>query len=334
LLVNDVTIEKLQECLANTGRGIHSLQDEIAGFLGFGRYNGKGDQERAFYLQTFEGGPYTVLRIGRPPVVIDNNAMSLYGAIQLTRIEDFPDLDKDGFIQRVSMVRSTTSELSQSGAAVNGYEELQEKIAELATPQACKCFTGVSDGGVALIRQTEADGQRLALLAEFGEGFIGWAKKMHGANARYALLLHLLDGGDGRCIPAATVERARILVYEYLLPNARDFFSIIPGTPLQRTRDVAGWILTHPCDRIVSSDIKASVRSCRSLSTKELNDALDPLVTGAWLRPETDFPSNRAWSVSPGLRQHFADRTDQERERRAEVRELIQNIGRRRRAAA
>jgi hypothetical protein len=157
---------------------------------------------------------------------------------------------------------------------------------------------------------------------------------MHGAHARYALLLHLLDGGGGFTIPAETVERARILVYAYLLPNARDLFGILPGAPLQRTRDIGGWILTSAPDRILASDLKASVRSCRNLSTRELNDALDPLVTGAWLRPETDFPSNRAWFVAQGVRQHFADRGEQERERRAEVRELIRAIGQQRRAAA
>jgi hypothetical protein len=87
LIVEDITIEKLQQCLGNTDRGLFYLRDEIAGLFEFGRYSkGNGAAERGFYLQSFEGGPYTVLRVGREPVFVSNNALTIYGAIQPERL--------------------------------------------------------------------------------------------------------------------------------------------------------------------------------------------------------------------------------------------------------
>jgi hypothetical protein len=50
LIVNDVTIEKLQLILAANPRGTIMLKDEVVGLLEFGRYSGNGGAaERAFY---------------------------------------------------------------------------------------------------------------------------------------------------------------------------------------------------------------------------------------------------------------------------------------------
>jgi hypothetical protein len=161
LTVQDITVEALQTCLAATDRGTLSFHDELAELLDFGRYSqGKGAAERSFYLQSFEGGRYTVIRMSRAPVIINNNALSIYGAIQLERLKEFPGLDKDGFIQRMSIVRSTATELARPDVIVDGHDELQEVIAELGRSPCCTFFFSDPEGE-ALIRQTEADGKRL-----------------------------------------------------------------------------------------------------------------------------------------------------------------------------
>ena len=86
-------------------------------------------------------------------------------------------------------------------------------------------------------------------------------------------------------------------------------------------------MLTKSIDRILASDLKAGVRCCRDLTTRQMADALDPLVTGGWLIPEEPYPSNRAWTVVPGLRQAFEERSVVEARRRAAVRDEIAKIG-------
>lgn len=89
----------------------------------FGRYGAaaaSGASERGFYLQGFEGRHYTVSRISRPSLLIEYNAITLYGGIQADRLKDFQGLEKDGLIQRMSIVRAEAAGLSRPDIIVKG----------------------------------------------------------------------------------------------------------------------------------------------------------------------------------------------------------------------
>jgi hypothetical protein len=63
------------------------------------------------------------------------------------------------------------------------------------------------------------------------------------------------------------------------------------------------------------------------MTTRQLNELLDPLVTGGWLTPE-DLPQvNRAWTLDPDVRAAFAAQAEAEGRRRKEVHALIRSIG-------
>ena len=57
---------------------------------------------------------------------------------------------------------------------------------------------------------------------------------------------------------------------------------------------------------------------------------LDPLITGGWLVPETEYPNNRAWLFNPAIRTLFAERMVAERERRTTIREHLAQMSSRR----
>jgi hypothetical protein len=327
LIVEDVTPEKLQTILAASERGTFMLRDEMAGLLEFGRYTqGRGASERAFYLQAYEGGHYTVSRLNRDSIHIEVNGVTLYGSIQPDRLADFPDLSKDGLLQRINMVRASQVETSRGDVAVAGLDAISSCIDEL-TRMSWHEYDATIEGS-ALIRETERLGRQLATVLDLGPGFQGTCSKLHGTHARYAFILHLLDACQARTIATRTVERAGRLVNEFLLPQARDFFSALSGSPNQRLNEIASWVLTKAPMRFLASDVTAGVRSCRAKGTKELSDALDPLVAGGWLEPESPYPSNRAWKIHPQLRTHFAVRAETERERREQTRAFWRQIGR------
>jgi hypothetical protein len=119
-----------------------------------------------------------------------------------------------------------------------------------------------------------------------------------------------------------------LLIRKYLLPQAKLFFGTLAGSPYQRLREAAGWILTKAPMRFVASDLTANVRGCRGMGTKEIGEMLDLLVTGGWLEPENPFPSNRAWEIHPRLRATLVERHGTERDRREEARRLWNLIGR------
>jgi hypothetical protein len=324
-IIEDATPEKVQMILAETVRGTAVIRDELAGFLGFGRYGETGGAaERGFYLQSYEAKPYTVSRVGRDSTFIRVNALSIYGNIQPDRLAEFKGLEKDGLLQRFATILAGEAKASEPGIKVPGKPEFDASIARLAALEGT--FYRPGDDAQEIIRQMESDGRKYAALSDYGIGFQGFCDKLHGTHARLALILHLIDNPVVAVIPAHTVERADRLIRRFILPQARDFYAAIPSSPVQRTRDIAGWLITNAPTRIRVSDLAAYVKACRGLNSAEINAALDPLVTGGWLEPETPFPSNRVWTLHSEVRNFFASRGIEEARRRADIRRMWQEI--------
>src|SRR5262245_16635764 len=69
LYVSNATIERLAALLQARPQGMLMLSDELAVlFLNMSRYSGGQDNE--FWLEAWDGGPYTVERVGRRPIVL------------------------------------------------------------------------------------------------------------------------------------------------------------------------------------------------------------------------------------------------------------------------
>jgi hypothetical protein len=202
--------------LATSGAGGFMMRDELAAFFGgFGRYSrGGGAPERAFYLQSYDGGPYSVHRATKPPVFIDECGLTVYGHIQPTRLDKFlPDLLTDGLLQRFIVVLPTVATVAKPlngkitgkakfDTAINTLLELKSLYGREYHPHAQACIDR--------IRKMERDALALTELSDYGLGFSGFCGKLHGTTARIAFVLHLLDYPDAemKIIAAETVERA------------------------------------------------------------------------------------------------------------------------------
>ena len=84
LRIEDATVEATQQVLEGSPWGVLLLQDELSGFFGqMDRYNGnKGAQaDRAFWLRSWNGGDFSLNRVGRGSAVIDNLSISMLGGI-------------------------------------------------------------------------------------------------------------------------------------------------------------------------------------------------------------------------------------------------------------
>jgi hypothetical protein len=90
-----------------------------------------------------------------------------------------------------------------------------------------------------------------------------------------------------------------------------------------RLRKLASWVLTSGKTRIVASDLPANIRDLRGVSVFDLNRRVSPLVAGGWLEPIEAGPLCRAWTVNPALGSLFANRRQQENDRKAQVREIM-----------
>lgn len=104
-VIADATVEAAQEVLRDSPRGVLSLQDELSGWFGqMDKYApGKGSQaDRGFWLQAYNGGSYSLNRIGRGASYIPNCSICLLGGIQPEPIRALAgDTTDDGLIQRL-----------------------------------------------------------------------------------------------------------------------------------------------------------------------------------------------------------------------------------------
>jgi hypothetical protein len=324
LIVDDITVEGLQEVLRSNPRGTLMLKEEVVGMFDFGRYRKGSDgvASRGFLLNTHDGGSTYVHRKSGGGVLIPNAAMTVFGCTQPARLGQFKNLDEDGLLQRFLIVLATRGAGSREGLVVKGQDKLDQMIERLVTFGAFSYRT-TPEGGK-LIRQTEATGRQWEEASDYGLGFPAFVRKLHGTHARLALVLHLMETPEDEVIPDAVIERAGRLVLQYLLPHALAFYSVLPDGGLALTRNIAGWLLTKAPDRFTTAHLIRGVRPCRGMILKQIQEALDPLRTGGWIEPESAFPDNHAWTLTAGLREAFADRTAAETERRATLRALMQ----------
>ena len=103
LVASDVTMEALAGILVGQDRGILVKRDELSGWIGSMEKYGSGRgpmADRAFWLEAFNGGPYTVDRVTRGSIVVPNLSASIVGGIQPDRLAELQGLQTDGLLQR------------------------------------------------------------------------------------------------------------------------------------------------------------------------------------------------------------------------------------------
>jgi hypothetical protein len=98
--VSDATIEKLAVLIEARPRGLLMIGDELAGlFANMGRYS-NGGSDREFWLQAWNGGHYSVERLGRAPVSLPHLLVSITGGFQPDKLARSFDRADDGMYAR------------------------------------------------------------------------------------------------------------------------------------------------------------------------------------------------------------------------------------------
>jgi hypothetical protein len=335
LLADNVTPETLQQWMSGNDRGLLYVKDELAGMFDFGRYSsGPGTAERAFFLETYEGGPHIVGRMTRT-TVIENCGLAILGGIQPQRLADFKDLADDGLMSRFAPVFILGDGAAAPTNAVAGWsskgtpdvDALATAIDALRKIHVFNAYT-TDAAAEAAIRDTEQLGRLLDGQPHIALGYHGFLRKLQGLHARVTLLLHLMDGGTSDVVLGDTAERAKRYVI-FLLDHADVFYDGLPGSGSSVARAIGSFLLRHPMKRVTAGQLRRDVAPCRPLkSLKEIQDMLFPLVMDNWLVPESGFPSNSAWWVAPGLQDQFTARLVAETSRVEAVKTAMNHQGR------
>jgi hypothetical protein len=233
LVIEDTTIEAMQEAVKGNPDGVLKLHDELAGFFGsMERYNNRaGNSNRAFYLQAYNGGQYVLDRVGRGPFRFENLSMCVLGGIQPEVMRSIAaDSLEDGLIQRIIPVMLRDAEAGKDvpgGPAGARYDKLVARLREAEPPPEPLQF----DDAARVIREgLERKHIRLVrYYAGFNKRLAAHIGKYDGLFARLCLLWHYIEGAETLVVKEGTAHRVAQFMHQFMLPHAAEFYTSILG---------------------------------------------------------------------------------------------------------
>ena len=299
-MVMDTTPEALWEALEGNPQGLLNFHDEIAGWLAnFDRYNG---DSRAFWLQAWNGGKFTVDRKGRGalgPLILPFAGLSVLGGIQPDKMASaMMGGDDDGMAARFlfawpeklpfrrprtladkARLEHLFKRLCDLQWGLNGFDE-QVAIRLPLDPDASDLFEAWKKAADA--REDEG-----------GTLYKSWAGKTGALVLRVALVLTLIGWADGDAwdapgsITSATIKLASNFVEAYARPMALRVFGDAALRPVDRNAaTLARHIVKHRLATINARTIRRGPPKLPGLSdAAAMGDAIELLVDADWLRP-------------------------------------------------
>ena len=303
---NDVTIERVATLLATAApKGLLIVRDELAGWIaGMCAYNDGG---RAFWVESFGGGPYRVERQKHPePIVIPRFAVSVYGGVQPDKLAPLMREADDGLLARFlwAWPDPTPFRLSRrapnSAWAIDAFDRLRwlemqggdppQPIMVPLVPEALALLEEFAQGVQA--RQAGAGGLMRSALG-----------KVRGLALRLSLVLEFLwwCGRDGMA-PAPTQISARAFVAaahlldDYFIPSAERVYGDAAASASERNAaTLAKWIIAERPSEVYVRHMQRKVRLPGLTSADAIKGAADALVEADWLiEPQRGGQARRA----------------------------------------
>jgi len=339
ILVSDTTIEALMDVLNDNPRGVLNVQDETMGFIaGFDAYrNGSAGKDRAFWLQTDNGGSYSVDRVGKR-FHVPNLGAGFIGGIQPGKLREIAaGLSTDGFIQRAFVVNVGLSHKEQDRPANiearAAYERLLRGLLALAPSVPPRPI--VLSAGAHLFREhVEKIAGAYITLPTTSDALRQHLAKWKGKFARLLLLFHAIEcvaGGRPLAIEvsAETAERAARFMMDFVLPHAMWFYAEFFQNADQRGPDarwIAGYILARKLERVTARQLKKDYRDLNSNADRCVA-AMKVLTDCRWVgEPEQrriGGGEGLYWEVNARVHVLYAERAAAEAAQREAIRAEI-----------
>ena len=323
--VNDSTIEKLGELLADNPNGLLLFRDELVGFLrGLDREGHESD--RANYLEMWNGtGSLVYDRIGRGTIRIDSNTLSILGGIQPDLLTAYVreavrgGVGADGLLQRFQL--AVWPDVSKEWRNVDRWPNTEAKDEAFAvfqyldklTPEAVGADTS---GKIPFLRfatdaQEQFDLWRTELERTLRNDTEHPAFEAHLSKYRklvpaLALLIHLANRDSGP-VSLATLNKAFIWA-SYLEAHARRIYSAVSRPDTAAARELAKHLERGElAERFTLRETYR--KGWAGLASKEdAEAATEILCDSGWIRAVVDVgrtigrPPSPAFETNPKLR--------------------------------
>jgi hypothetical protein len=340
VMAQDVTIEATQDIMQDSPAGILYYSDELSGWFGsMDKYSGaRGSaKDRAFWLESYNGGSYTVDRVQRGTVFVEHLSVSMLGGIQpetICRIAG--DSVDDGLLQRfipIVVRPAVDSRDEPPSEVVFDYNALIRKLHQLKPPMTGGLMETVApltfdDGAMAIRKDLERKHLRLQQCESINRKLAAHIGKYNGIFARLCVVWHCIEHAGGDSLPAVvTVDTARRVagfLHGFLLPHSLAFYAGVLGLSNDHDQlcDIAGYILTRKLETITNRDVQRGSKGMRSLKQREVEGLFEQLDAFGWLTrvpgPRPSYPHH--WVVNSAVHQKFAERAEAEKKRREQDR--------------
>lgn len=313
-VVNDSTSEALARVEMRAKRGLLVERDELAGLIeGLERYSAGVD--RAYYLEGFTRGAFTIDRVKSGSLFIEDHCFSVTGGIQPDRLRSLltHSGDDDGFMSRLLVFWPDTLPGGPipAGADHAAMEKALDRIfciqPDLSNGRATLTLSSEAHSAFDDWYQTER-ASRLGTLGRIGSAY----GKLPGYVARLAGVLHVLDwafGEPGKELPITIEERCLVaslaLIEEYFVRQIQRAYH---GADLSAEEATAAAILQR-CreERIDRFNLREARREwgisgARGKdASKRFDDAAIQLEAAGWVRPLTRKGGAKDFEVNPAL---------------------------------
>jgi hypothetical protein len=324
--VNDSTVAKLGELLAENPNGLLVHRDELIGFLR-GLDKEGAEESRAFYLESWNGtGSFVFDRIGRGTVRVESNTLAILGGIQPDLLTAYVreavrgGMGADGLLQRFQL--AVWPDIARDWRNVDRWPDTEAKNKAFSV---FKYLDGLDPGEIgadvsseiAFLRFDSAaqdcfDQWRARLETKLRDDSEHPAFEAHLSKYRklvpaLALLIHLADRGAGHVTLSALEKALRWATY--LEHHARRIYSAVLRHDTAAARELAKHLQRGElAARFNLREVYR--RGWAGLSSKEDAEAATEILCDlGWIRPAAEDsdrkggrPASPAFEVNPKIR--------------------------------
>jgi hypothetical protein len=321
----DPTIEAARNLSAANPRGLLLHRDELAGWIaGMDRYgNGGSGTDRAFWLQSYDGGRWTCDRVkdGEDATDVPHLTWSIVGGIQPDRLASLLLAgDDDGLPARFIYTWPAPPAgvpARPTGAPPFSLLPDLRRLRELPMPGAEPAILPFTSDAADMIQEWRGDVRKLE--ADAHGLFLSWTGKLPGMAVRLAVIfahLEWLSQPDGTPSPetvdADAAARAIGFLADYAVPMARRAFGEAALPEAERdARRLARWYLKQPAPRpavLNARRLRLTGNSPGIATSARITAALDEMAAMGWCRPMGGREGSTAgrqradWAMNPAVR--------------------------------
>lgn len=340
VIVSDATVEKLGDILSKQDpRGILSYQDELSGWLAsMDAYKNGAGKDRSAWLEAYNGGSLSVDRMSRGSIFVENWGVSVLGGIQPTVIHSYAKAtNHDGMLQRFILIHARRSRQDQDRAPNYAARDQYHGL--------IKHLHSMEPTGKVVLLSEDAHKVREWINAKITKAVLSLdnhfltaaLSKWRGLFARLLLVYHAADCAIQSKYPTdvmvskETAEQVSSLMLKVLLPHAVQFYTGMDAAE-DSSKELASLMLADGCERFTCKRyFNQRWKASRKLTPWEIDAVVDRLEAYGWIAPEPYCKPNErgrpsAYVVNPEVHSRFADHAEIERNRRAEVAEMMAEL--------